>query len=245
MTTLGQACSPEDLKLAGIDTCLVKPVKQSRLLECLVAPIRKTPDHSIIPPSVLSVAPARSGPSDSQPEKTRVLLAEDNHTNQLIAVGLLRKLGYSAEIAPNGLAALEALRSIPYDIILMDCQMPEMDGYDAAREIRKQEQGPSHGVEWKSPVYIIAITANAMAGDRAKCLAAGMDDYLTKPIRLKELEAALGLWKAKTQDRCNAANAARVRSWRPGDHTVSPEEGACASQRNGMPKPLLSDSSTS
>jgi two-component system sensor histidine kinase/response regulator len=244
LTTLGRACSPEDLKLAGIDSYLVKPVKQSRLFECLVAPIRKAPDLSIIPPSVASAAPARSSPVDSQSEKTRILLAEDNHINQLIAIGLLRKLGYCAEIVTNGLAALEAFKSIPYDIILMDCQMPEMDGCDAAREIRKQEQSSSHGAEWRFPVYIIAITANAMEGDRAKCLAAGMDDYLSKPIRLPQLEAALELWKANTQDRCNAVNSARVSSGDPAVNTASPEEGACGSQRNGIAKFLLSDSSS-
>ena len=87
---------------------------------------------------------------------------------------------------------------------MKDCQISEMDGYNTAREICKQEQSSSHGVEWKSPVYIIAITANAMQGDRAKCLAAGMDDYLSKPIRLQQLEAALELWKANTEDRCDA-----------------------------------------
>jgi two-component system, sensor histidine kinase and response regulator len=210
LTSLGQVPSPEDLKLAGIDKCLAKPVKQSRLFECLVAPIGQAPDFKVSPPPALSAAPARFAPSDAQPEKTRILLAEDNHINQLIAIGLLRKLGYAAEIVTNGLAALQAFQSTPYDIILMDCQMPEMDGYDAAREIRKREQSSRQDGEWKFPVYIIAITANAMQGDRAKCLAAGMDDYLSKPIRLQQLEAALELWKVNTQDRCNAVNVARV-----------------------------------
>jgi CheY-like chemotaxis protein len=93
------------------------------------------------------------------------------------------------------------VKSIPYDIIFMDCQMPEMDGYDAARAIRVQEQSSDHRASREFQVYIIAITANAMEGDREKCLAAGMDDYITKPIRLQELQAALGRWKVHTQNR--------------------------------------------
>ena len=111
--------------------------------------------------------------------------------NQRVALGLLLKLGYSADIAANGLAVLEALKSIPYDIILMDCLMPEMDGYETARAIRTREQSSDQGSNGELPVHIIAITANAMQGDREKCLAAGMDDYLSKPIRLQELEAVL------------------------------------------------------
>jgi two-component system, sensor histidine kinase SagS len=131
---------------------------------------------------------------DWQREKARILLAEDNQINQLIALGLLRKLGYRADTVVNGLAALEALQSTRYDLILMDCQMPEMDGYDAARSIRRREQSADQGVNG-SPIHIIAITANAMKGDREKCLAAGMNDYVTKPIRLQELRAVLERWK--------------------------------------------------
>jgi CheY-like chemotaxis protein len=116
--------------------------------------------------------------------------------NLVAAAGLLKKLGYAADIVANGLAALEALNSIPYDIVFMDCQMPEMDGYDAARAIRSREQSSRQGS--KGPVYIIALTANAMEGDREECLAAGMDDYLSKPIRLQDLQAVLERRKADT-----------------------------------------------
>jgi CheY-like chemotaxis protein len=134
-------------------------------------------------------------------------LAEDNHVNQIIARGLLRKLGYGVDIVADGLAALEALKSIPYDIVFMDCQMPEMDGYDAARTIRKREQSSAVVSNGKAPVHIIAITANAMEGDREKCLVAGMDDYLSKPIRLQELQAVLERWKAG-KNRCDLTGAA-------------------------------------
>ena len=99
---------------------------------------------------------------------------------------MLEKQGYRADTVANGLEALQALRQIRYDVILMDCQMPEMDGFEATRQIRALEQE-----EHRKPVRIIAMTANAMQGDREQCLAAGMDDYLGKPVRTKELQEAL------------------------------------------------------
>jgi signal transduction histidine kinase/DNA-binding response OmpR family regulator len=182
LTSLGQAYSAKELRRADIASYLVKPIKQSRLFDCLVYTASKAPFRDIDAKPSLSAAPARSLQVDPNAEKVRVLVAEDNRTNQLVAVGMLRKLGYEADIVPDGLAALEALKSIPYDIILMDCQMPEMDGYDATRAIRMREQNSDPGSTSKSPVHIIALTANAMQGDREKCLAAGMDDFLSKPI---------------------------------------------------------------
>jgi CheY-like chemotaxis protein/HPt (histidine-containing phosphotransfer) domain-containing protein len=122
-------------------------------------------------------------------------LAEDNSINQRVALGQLRNLRYEANAVANGLEVLQALQQISYDVILMDCQMPEMDGYEAAQAIRKREQSLAQLCPWKSPVYIIAMTANAMQGDREKCLAAGMDDYLSKPVRAAELQAVLERWK--------------------------------------------------
>jgi two-component system sensor histidine kinase/response regulator len=206
LTSLGQACSTEELKRAGIDTHLVKPVKESRLFDCILD--LKTPDQSLVRETVIlksDLAVTQAGP---QFGKARILLAEDNHINQIIAAGLLRKLGYLPDIVTNGLAALEALKNIPYDIIFMDCQMPEMDGYDAARRIRAQERRQNHGPSWKSSIHIIAITANAMEGDREKCIAAGMDEYLSKPIRLQELRLVLERWRAKNQSRSDLSNDA-------------------------------------
>jgi two-component system sensor histidine kinase/response regulator len=203
LTSLGQPFSPEEFKRAAIDGYLVKPIKQSRLFDCLA----KTMSEAEVPDAGANPDPAaRSGdPSqvDWQPDKARILLAEDNQINQVIALGLLRKLGYHADTVANGLAALEALQSTRYDLILMDCQMPEMDGYDAARSIRKREQSADHGFNG-TPIHIIAITANAMKGDREKCLAAGMDDYVTKPIRLQELRAVLERWKSAQVGRSSA-----------------------------------------
>ena len=115
----------------------------------------------------------------------RILLAEDNIINQKVALRLLAKLGYQADTVADGNEVLEALQRIPYDIIFMDCQMPELDGYETTRRIRLADE---------RPIHIIAITANAMGWDREKCLDAGMNDYVAKPLKGPDLQAALSRW---------------------------------------------------
>jgi CheY-like chemotaxis protein len=117
----------------------------------------------------------------------RVLVVEDNVVNQRIALKLLSRLGYSGDVVSNGRDAVTAVLRASYSAILMDCQMPEMDGFEATGEIRNLDHD-------KGRVPIIALTANAMKGDRERCLAAGMDDYLSKPIDLRRLDEALGRW---------------------------------------------------
>ena len=111
----------------------------------------------------------------------RILLAEDNRVNQKVGLHLLKRMGYQADVASNGLEVLEALHRQPYDLVLMDVQMPEMDGLTATRAIRAQAE------RLKAIPRIVAMTANAMNSDRQACLDAGMDDYMSKPIRLDDL----------------------------------------------------------
>jgi CheY-like chemotaxis protein len=112
-------------------------------------------------------------------------LAEDNMLNQKVALRMLKRLGYEADVASNGIQALDAAREQPYDVILMDVQMPEMDGLEATRNIRIRQNGTSH------QPYIIAMTAAAMELDREKCLEAGMNDFVSKPATLEDLQRAI------------------------------------------------------
>lgn len=135
-----------------------------------------------------------SGTSHAIEVRGHVLVAEDNQVNQVVLTGALRKLGWSWDLAPDGAAAVKLVRSREFALILMDCQMPEVDGYEATRQIRAWEKEIGRG-----PVPIIALTAHAMTGDRARCLEVGMDDYLAKPIRLNDLRGVLERWQGVTR----------------------------------------------
>ena len=156
---------------------LAKPVKASQLYNALVQALAEQSQRA---------GGRRAVPEAGKPATSslRILLAEDNAVNQKVALRLLDQLGYRADVASNGLEALEALERQPYDVVLMDVQMPELDGLDASRRIR--ERWPA-----EARPRIIAMTANAMPEDREACFAAGMDDYLAKPIRPNELAKAL------------------------------------------------------
>lgn len=179
-------------KEAGFDAGLRKPVKQSQLFDCITNVMAESPvagDGTAVPDFAGGrdqrhdrIDPTMEGSTPMQ--KLRILVAEDNSINQKVAVRMLQQLGYRADVAGNGLEAVEAVSRIAYDIIFMDCQMPEMDGFEATAKIRKLDGAAMH-------TTIIAMTANALQGDRERCLAAGMDDYISKPITRVDLASAI------------------------------------------------------
>jgi two-component system, sensor histidine kinase and response regulator len=167
---------------AGIEAFLTKPVKVSALYDCLATLLgRSVPDVT---------APEAARPTLTEGPRTsgaHLLVVDDNPVNQRVAVRMLETMGHRVDVAGNGLEAVDAAAHAPYAAILMDCQMPEMDGFEATMEIRRLEPAGRH-------IPIIAVTAGAMAGDEEKCLAAGMDAYIPKPIKAEELAGLLTLW---------------------------------------------------
>ncbi|MBL9126444.1 MAG: response regulator [Verrucomicrobiales bacterium] len=173
----------------GVLAHLPKPVKRSTLRETMFQ--AATPGAARFPARPESGGTAMAKDMGLRGD-LRILVAEDHELNRRMAMLMLQKLGYRPHFVGDGAEALRAWERIPYDLILMDCQMPGMDGYTATREIRTREsQGQWHG---RPRVPIVALTANAMRGDAEKCLAAGMDGYLSKPVRLEDLQAAIAKW---------------------------------------------------
>jgi two-component system, sensor histidine kinase and response regulator len=184
MTSLGRR-DDAAIREAGVELCLTKPVKQSQLFDCLAT---LTGEHLIAePPQPRAAQAAPKNVLREGADHVRILVAEDNVVNQRVALRQLDRLGYAADAVANGLEVLDALERIPYDVVFMDCQMPEMDGYAATKEIRRRE-GDSRRTT------IIAMTANALDGDRERCIAAGMDDYVSKPVKRETLSAAIERW---------------------------------------------------
>ncbi len=185
LTSVGQ--SREHRVAAGVDACLVKPVRHTRLKSTLAAVWTRR--H--LPSNHVNVAPALSALSGALDEITsfdaRILVVEDNPVNQKVEKALLQKLGVRADLAANGREALDMLRLSTYDLIFMDCQMPEMNGYEATAAIR-QLDGPV------SEVPIIAMTADAIEGSQDRCFAAGMNGFVAKPVRIDDLLAVLRPW---------------------------------------------------
>ncbi|MCT7955780.1 response regulator [Laspinema palackyanum] len=194
-TSMGK---PESLEVDGITVKFAafinKPIKQSQLYNTLIQVFDENPSTS--PVKYESIPRPQKSLIDADMANRlplRILLAEDNIVNQKVALRILDRMGYRADLATNGLEVLQALHRLSYDVILMDVQMPEMDGLEATRLICKKYAERLH----LNRPRIIAMTANAMQGDREICLAAGMDDYITKPIRLEELIKALSLVKGE------------------------------------------------
>ena len=193
ITSSGERVPKRQQNKMGISACLFKPYRQSLLYDCLIETTLGKQRESL-ELDVSEGSPGKSEEENSRDESfrpnLRILIAEDNPINQKLALLMLEKMGYSADVAGNGLEVLAAVDSKDYDVILMDCQMPEMDGFGATRSVREMEE--KNGVTGtKNAIQIIAMTANAMRGDREKCLDIGMDDYLSKPIRKAGLLGAL------------------------------------------------------
>ena len=194
LTSLGQRGDAQYLKQLGCKAYLVKPVKQSHLFNTIINVLQMKKEQSSL----------AAGPGNEEPELitahvieeqirngVRILLAEDNLINQKVARKILQKKNYSVDVVNNGKEAVKAALRQHYDIILMDVQMPVMDGYEATQKLRAKLSPKEH-------IPIIAMTAHAMKGDREKCLLAGMDDYISKPIKPDDLYAILEKWLAKT-----------------------------------------------
>jgi two-component system sensor histidine kinase/response regulator len=185
---------------AGFDVCLAKPLQMSRLREALVEAIRS--------PAVVDAAqrPTPASPGRSGTLGGYVLVAEDNEVNQMVARTMLESLGCRVDIARNGAEAAQAVERQRYDLVLMDCQMPEVDGFEATARIRAREAGYATAVR----IPIIALTAHSMQGDREQCLAAGMDDYLSKPFTMQQLQGVLRRWLPPERPELLRAQPARV-----------------------------------
>ena len=184
MTSLGQRGDAKRMQEIGFAAYLTKPVRHSEILDCLSAVLAGTGAAQQAQPIVTrhTIREMRRG-------LVRILLAEDNIANQQVAVGILKKLRLRADAVANGAEAVKALETIPYDLVLMDVQMPEMDGLEATRHIRNPQSAVRN-----HQIPIIAMTAHAMQGDRETCLTAGMSDYVPKPVSVQALVEALERW---------------------------------------------------
>ncbi|MFO7981430.1 MAG: response regulator [Candidatus Aminicenantes bacterium] len=186
MSSLGKRGNTKRLKGIGFSAFLTKPVKQSQLYDRLITILGVDADAAKSQESAPGVHPTINKAHRS---KARILLAEDNLTNQEVAIGILEKLGFSADVVTNGREAVQALEKAPYDLVLMDVQMPEMNGIEATRAIRSGKTGVLN-----PKIPIIAMTAHAMKGDRELLIEEGMDDYISKPMAPKILEETLEKW---------------------------------------------------
>jgi CheY-like chemotaxis protein len=186
LTSVGMHGREAAFRRSGIAAALTKPVRQPQLLEALNKALG---ERAASPPPVRSqmVVSEVSGELPLLGARLRVLVAEDNPVNQRVAVRMLERLGLGADIASDGREAIQSYERQPYAAVLMDCQMPELDGFEATARIRARE-----GTGRRTP--IIAMTASAMRGDRERCLASGMDDYLAKPVTIDNLRSVLRRW---------------------------------------------------
>jgi CheY-like chemotaxis protein len=189
LTSMGIRSDNPALASVAFASCLTKPIKPTQLHEVLLRVV------SGAKPAVRKAAPTKLDPALAARLPLRVLLCDDNLINQKVALRLLQQMGYKADVANNGVECLAAIEKNPYDVVFMDVQMPEMDGIEATRHIRERQKKAEGN--FKDHIVIIAMTANAMQGDREKCITAGMDDYLPKPVRPEEIRKTLERWGSR------------------------------------------------
>jgi CheY-like chemotaxis protein len=189
MAPVGKHCHSPEVTSAAPAACLTKPIKPTQLHDALLRIVSGVAPAAQKKPTVVKLDPKLS-----QRLPLRVLLCDDNAINQKVAARLLQQMGYQPDIANNGLEALAALERLTYDVIFMDVQMPEMDGLEATRVIRERQRDKAKFPKYKNSIVIIAMTASAMPGDRDKCIAAGMDDYLAKPVRPEDMRMIVERW---------------------------------------------------
>jgi CheY-like chemotaxis protein/nitrogen-specific signal transduction histidine kinase len=189
LTSMGVRTDHPDLSRNSFASCLTKPIKPAQLQQVLLRVVSGGK-----PISKRLATNHKLDPTLAQRLPLRVLLCDDNAINQKVALRLLQQMGYRADLAANGIEALAALDRQPYDLVFMDVMMPEMGGLEATRLIRQRQKQKSEFPNYKSSIIIVAMTANAMQGDREKCLGAGMDDYIAKPVRLEDVRAIVERW---------------------------------------------------
>jgi signal transduction histidine kinase/ligand-binding sensor domain-containing protein/DNA-binding response OmpR family regulator len=188
LPSVGQRGHSASAKAAGISAYLTKPIKQSQLHDCLLTVLNRTPDKvSASAPMNDSLVTRHSLAEELAQPLGKILVAEDNEVNQIVTINNLKKLGFASKVVSDGFGVLDALKNESFDLILMDCEMPAMNGYEAASKIRQKEKNGHH-------VPIIGLTANEDKDEREKCLQAGMDDFLSKPFKADELSKILKTW---------------------------------------------------
>jgi len=225
LTSLGQIGEQEEARAARVAACLTKPVRQARLFDILARVVTESPGRRPKVAPTASRPPRQPSLGEAGIPGIPILVVEDSEVNRQVARGMLEKLGYSPDVVGNGLEALTALRGAPYAAVLMDCQMPDMDGYEATRELRRREaHGGGSGPARRTP--IIAMTAHAMAGAREDCLAAGMDDYVAKPVRIDELDAVLRRWAPASNALSSTVGGQKTASSDPRSPTTDHANGS-------------------
>jgi CheY-like chemotaxis protein len=207
LTSMGVRSDHPDFARAAFASCMTKPVKPVQLQEELIRVLSGGK-----PSAATAPANCKLDPKLASRLPLRVLLCDDNVINQKVAFRLLQQMGYRADLAANGVEALAAIDRHPYDLIFMDVMMPELGGLEATAAIRQRQQQREQFPNYKSPMIIVAMTASAMPGDREKCLAAGMDDYLAKPVRLEDMRHIIERWGAVAVDPKAASEPANTSS---------------------------------